>query len=77
MTTAFERLIAGAGVRRVRFHDLRHGVASMLLAQGVPMKVISETLGHSTMAITSDTYSHVARELRLDVAEKIGAALFG
>ncbi|MFD4611757.1 site-specific integrase [Streptomyces sp. NPDC058440] len=48
-----------AGVRRVRVHDLRHTCASLLLAQGVDARTIMETLGHSTITMTLDTYAHV------------------
>ena len=64
-------------VRRVRFHDLRHGVATFLLAQGVAMKVIQETLGHSQIAITMDLYTHIGQDLRREVADQMGAVLFG
>lgn len=48
-----------AGVRRIRFHDLRHTCASLLLAQGVPLRVVMDVLGHSQLAITTDLYSDV------------------
>ncbi|MFE4676031.1 tyrosine-type recombinase/integrase [Streptomyces sp. NPDC056723] len=46
-------------MRRVRVHDLRHTCASLLLAQGVDARTIMETLGHSTITMTLDTYAHV------------------
>lgn len=46
----FDQLIAASGVRRIRFHDLRHTCASLLLAQGVPARVVMNTLGHSQLA---------------------------
>jgi integrase len=52
-------LIAAAGVRRIRGHDLRHTCASLLLAQGVQGRVVMQVLGHSQIAITMDLYSHV------------------
>ncbi|WP_409484474.1 tyrosine-type recombinase/integrase [Arsenicicoccus dermatophilus] len=55
----FDEQIAKAGVRRIRFHDLRHTCASLLLAQGVPPRVVMEVLGHSQLAITTDPYGHV------------------
>jgi integrase len=55
---AFERILKSAGVERVRFHDLRHTHASLLLARGIHPKVVSERLGHASIAITLDTYSH-------------------
>lgn len=73
----FGRLLDEAGVRQIRFHDLRHGAATFLLAQGVPMKVVQDVLGHAQIALTADLYSHVVPELRRDAADRIGAALFG
>ena len=57
---SFNRAIELAGVRQIRFHDLRHTCASLLLAQGVSMRVVMEILGHATMSITSDLYTHVS-----------------
>ncbi|HXG71258.1 tyrosine-type recombinase/integrase [Plantibacter sp. RU18] len=57
---SFDRDILTANVRRIRFHDMRHTCASLLLAEGVQMRVVMEVLGHANMAITSDIYSHVA-----------------
>lgn len=48
-----------------------------LLAAGVPMKVVSEMLGHSSLAVTSEVYSHVVPELRREAADRIGGVLFG
>ena len=50
----FDELIAKARVRRIRFHDLRHTCASLLLAQNVPARVVMEILGHSQLAMTTD-----------------------
>lgn len=55
----FEEQVARAGLRRIRFHDLRHTCASLLLAQGVPPRVVMEVLGHSQLSITTDLYGHV------------------
>jgi integrase len=55
----FDELIAKAGVRRIRFHDLRHTCASFLLAQHVPARIVMEILGHSQLAMTTELYSHV------------------
>ena len=73
----FRALLKRAGVRQVRFHDLRHGAATYLLAGGVPMKVVQEILGHAQMSMTSDLYSHVLPELQRDAADRIGDVLFG
>jgi integrase len=55
--------------------DLRHTCASLLLAQGVQPRVVMETLGHSQISITMDTYSHVMPALSVKAAQKMNAAL--
>jgi integrase len=55
------------------FHGLRHGHASLMLAAGVDMKVVSERLGHSTIAITADLYTHVAEEVHRKAADRFDA----
>ncbi|MCL5996055.1 MAG: site-specific integrase [Chloroflexi bacterium] len=67
--TEFQRVLARAGVRAVRFHDLRHTSASLALRGGVPAKIVSERLGHSSVGITLDLYSHVADELQAGAAQ--------
>jgi integrase len=69
----FGAVIAREQLPPVRFHDLRHGAASMLLAAGQPAKVISERLGHATVAFTMDTYTEVAEELDAAAAAAIAA----
>ncbi|ACY20494.1 integrase family protein [Gordonia bronchialis DSM 43247] len=59
VTAKFHALTDEAGLRRIRLHDLRHGQASLMLAAGVPIAVVSKRLGHSSISITSDTYSHL------------------
>jgi integrase len=61
----------------VRLHDLRHTAASLMLAAGVPLKVVSEALGHSSIAITADVYSHVTPDLRREAADAMDRALGG
>jgi integrase len=56
---SFRPLLEKAGLPLIRFHDLRHTVASLLLLAGVHPKVVAELLGHSTINLTLDTYSHV------------------
>jgi integrase len=68
-------LLAHAGLDGVRFHDLRHTCASLLLAGGIHPKVVQERLGHATIAITLDTYSHVVGSLQRDAADRIDALL--
>jgi integrase len=62
-------LAAAAGLPPVRLHDLRHGAASLMLAAGVPMKVVQETLGHCSSAITADTNTSVYPTVAADAAE--------
>ncbi len=70
----FRRLIRRKGFN-IRFHDLRHTHASQLLKAGVPVKVVSERLGHATASITLDVYSHVLPGMQADAVAKIDAAL--
>ena len=66
-------LAAKAGLRRIRLHDLRHGAASLRLAAGVPIEVISKILGHSSIALTADTYSHLLKGVARQAAEAASA----
>jgi integrase len=59
ITRAYHPLQTKAGVPRIRFHDLRHTCASMLLAAGVPVHVVSRQLGHASTAITMRVYTHL------------------
>ena len=68
-------LLARAEVPRIRFHDLRHTAATLLLGQGVHPKIVSEMLGHSTIAITLDLYSHVTPTMQRDAAAVLDAVL--
>jgi integrase len=70
---AFERLLRVAEAPRVRFHDLRHTHASLLLVQGVHPKVVSERLGHASIVITLDTYSHVMPTMQDDAVREFDA----
>lgn len=60
-----------AGLPRIRWHDLRHSAATLLLSQGVHMKLISETLGHSTFTLTANTYSRMIPAMRDEVADRM------
>jgi integrase len=72
---SFWRLLDKACLPRMRFHDLRHSCASLLLVQGVPARVVMETLGHSNISITMDTYTHVLPELQRQAADAMDRAL--
>ena len=68
---ALKRLLPIAQLPDVLFHDLRHTHATMLLEQNVHPKVVSERLGHASVSITLDTYSHVLPNLQHAVAERL------
>ncbi len=68
---SFKKLLKEADLPDVRFHDLRHGAATVLLAAGVPLKVVSELLGHSSVAITADIYGHVLPEMQQEVVKRM------
>ncbi|MEX0678892.1 MAG: site-specific integrase [Pirellulales bacterium] len=67
----FKPLLATADLPAIRFHDLRHTSATLLLAAGVHPKVVQERLGHSQIGITLDTYSHVVPTMQLEAAAKL------
>jgi integrase len=69
ITKTFTVLAEQAGVRRVRLHDLRHGTASLMLAAGVPIELVSKRLGHASIAITLGTYSHLLEGVGRQAAE--------
>jgi integrase len=71
----FSDLCATAGIRPIRLHDLRHTCASLLLAQGVPARVVMELLGHSAIAVTMNVYSHVTPAVSRDAIDAIGSLL--
>jgi integrase len=64
-----------AGLRRIRFHDLRHSAASTLIAKGVHPKAIQELLRHSSIQLTMDTYGHLFDEMQRETADKMDAVL--
>jgi len=68
---SFNKLIKLADVPKIRFHDLRHTHATLLLSKGINVKVISERLGHSNIKVTLDTYSHVLPTMQEEVALKL------
>lgn len=75
VTRRFEQLARSVGLPDLRLHDLRHSSATILLAAGVPMKVVSERLGHSTLAMTADVYSHVTPALDRLAADQLEEVL--
>jgi integrase len=75
VTTSLSSALARAGLPAIRCHDLRHTAATLQLAAGVPLAVISRTLGHSSLAITASIYAHVTPELRREAAAAMDKAL--
>lgn len=73
----FSRIVKRAELPMIRFHDLRHTSATLLLKEGVNVKVVSERLGHANISITLDTYSHVLPSMQQDAADRMDTALFG
>ena len=75
VTRELSRFLKTAGLPPHRFHDRRHDCATLLLAKGVPMRVVMEVLGHSQIGLTANTYSHVASPQLEDAARAIDEAL--
>ena len=71
----FNRIARKAGLPQMRFHDTRHAHASLMLRNGVHPKIVSERLGHSTIAVTIDLYSHVTPGLQEAAALRFEDAL--
>jgi integrase len=68
---SFKSLIRKSGLKEIRFHDLRHTAASLMLNHNVPVIIVSKRLGHSKVSVTLDTYGHVMNELQDEAAELI------
>lgn len=71
----FKRLLKKADLPAIRFHDLRHTNATLMLGQGVHPKVVQERLGHSQVGITLNTYSHILPGMGREAVERLGASL--
>ncbi len=72
---SFLPLLRRTGLPMIRFHDLRHTAATLLLTQGVHPKIVQERLGHSQVSLTLDTYSHVLPGMGREAASKLDALL--
>ncbi|MCC8339326.1 site-specific integrase [Streptomyces sp. R1] len=77
LTRTFNTLLRTACLRRIRFHDLRHSTATLLLEQGVELVVIKELLGHAHIGVTATVYAHVRLRLQRDAIDILGTALGG
>lgn len=75
VTEGFAKLLADNGLRKIRFHDLRHSCASLLLKHGVPMKQIQEWLGHSDISTTATIYAHLDSQSKQLSAETMANTL--
>lgn len=73
----FTLKVGVSGVPRIRFHDLRHSCATLLLGEGIHPKVVQEMLGHSTIAMTLDLYSHVLPHMQTEAAKAIDRVFAG
>jgi integrase len=71
----FKPLLRRAGLPDIRFHDLRHTCATLMLAVGTNPKVVQETLGHANVSVTLDIYSHLLPNMQDEVAQKINELL--
>ena len=60
----------------MRYHDLRHGAASLMAAQGVPARVAMEVLGHAQISTTMNIYAHIAPAFQKEASERVAAALW-
>jgi integrase len=67
----FKSLLRAYNLPNIRFHDLRHTAATLMLQQGIHPKVVQERLGHSQISMTLDTYSHVLPNMQEEAAQKI------
>lgn len=77
ITVLFTRHCNTLGLAKIRLHDLRHTSASLMLTAGVHPKIVSERLGHASIAITLDLYSHVIPSMQTDAAERLGSIILG
>jgi integrase len=75
VSDAFKKHVARSPLPRIRFHDLRHTHATLLLKAGVPIKVVSERLGHATPGFTMATYQHVRPGMQQEAARMFAAIL--
>ncbi len=76
VSRSFERTVKAAHLPVIRLHDLRHTHATLALRAGIHPKVVSERLGHATIAITLDTYSHAIPAMREEAAALIAGLVF-
>jgi integrase len=77
LSSEFRRLVRASDLPSIRFHDLRHTGATLALADGVPVKVVSERLGHTDIKLTFNVYAHVLPGMQAEAAARIGGLVWG
>lgn len=77
LTKAFIKAVKSSGLPRIRLHDLRHTHATLALQANINPKIVSERLGHASVAFTLDTYSHAVPAIHEEAAEQLGAVVWG
>lgn len=70
-----EKTLQDAGLPAIRYHDLRHTNATLMLRNGIPAKIVSSILGHSSIQLTMDTYSHVSTDMQEGAAQAMDKLL--
>jgi len=75
VTTRLQERLSKAGLPRMKFHELRHSAASLLTAQGVPLRTVMDVLGHSTVTLTANTHGHLYDEAPQEAAQAMDRAL--
>lgn len=75
--SSYKPLLKRAGLPSIRFHDLRHTAATLLFVQGIHPKVVSEMLGHASVSITLDLYSHVLPNMQREAVGRMDELLSG
>jgi integrase len=73
----FHQMLAEAGIRRLRFHDLRHSTATILLAQGETVRYTQRQMRHSSASITLDCYAHILPDTGQQVTQRLDDTIFG
>lgn len=76
-TDRFAELVAASGLPKIRLHDTRHTAASLMLASGAPVKVVSELLGHASPSITLALYQHTTPSMGREAGEELSTSLLG
>ncbi|HVE56232.1 MAG TPA: tyrosine-type recombinase/integrase [Pyrinomonadaceae bacterium] len=74
---AFHNILKTADLKGFRIYDLKHSTATSLLAKGINPKIVSKRLGHASIVLTPDTYSHVLPNMQKDATIELGQVLFG